>query len=103
MPRQIQPKFGIQFACSKIKKLYSLHIATMCAAFLYSIIVLQQPIGKLFIDLVLHSALVQIWIPYSKYYSTLNGLSWYLCASVFMYFCFSFILKLFINCKKLNI
>ncbi len=87
------PKPGIAFAYRKIKKLYPLHIATMAAAAVYCYFVYGQGILKILTDIVLHSALIQIWIPNTAYYSTLNGLAWYLAACAFLYFAFPFILK----------
>ena len=87
------PKPGIAFAYRKIKKLYPLHIATMAAAAVYCYFVYGQGILKILTDIVLHAALIQIWIPNAAYYSTLNGLAWYLAACAFLYFAFPFILK----------
>lgn len=94
--KEKQPVFGVAFAYQKIKRLYPLHIATMlCAALLrvYSILIGNETYPKLLLDIALHSVLIQIWIPNGRYYSTLNGVSWYLCACAFAYFCFPIILK----------
>lgn len=100
LPREKSPKFGFNFAWIKIKKLYLLHIAMMLVAVLYKLIDFKDSISKLLVDILLHSTLVQAWIPYSKYYSTLNGLAWFLCVSFFLYLCFPVVLKLFYRFKK---
>lgn len=53
----------------------------MILALVYFILTGQANYETYTIDVLLHVLLVQIWIPYTKYYATLNGLSWYLCAS----------------------
>lgn len=84
---------SFRFAWEKIRKLYPLHILTMIACVCYSI--LDE--GRISLDLpivtLLHTLLLQIWIPDSAYYETLNGVAWYLCVCAFTYFCFPFIMK----------
>jgi len=86
-------KFGIRFPAKKIKKIYPLHLATMLGGLIYSIVIIRRPFKYLIIDLLLHSTLTQIWIPYSKWYSTLNSISWYLCVCCFTYFVFPLLLS----------
>lgn len=81
----------IVFGWQKIKKLYPLHIITMILCLIYS--VLNGGGYNLFLITVLHILLLQIWIPNSSYYETLNGVSWYLCACFFAYCCFPIIVK----------
>lgn len=93
-PRKTIPKFGFAFAWNKIKKLYPLHIITMLLAAFYTIIIVRT-VWKTILDICIHTLLIQMWIPKKEYYSTLNGPSWYLCASVFMYFMFPLVLGFF--------
>lgn len=93
----------ITFAYKKIKRLYVLHIVTMlCMVVIrvYSILLGYEEYPKLFLDILLHTTLMQVWIPDGKYYNTLNGPAWYLCACAFSYFCFPFILKKFKRIEK---
>jgi len=60
---------------------------------IYSLLNGAGDIKKLLLDIFLHSFLIQIWIPNSEYYSTLNGPAWYMCVCVFSYFCFPVVLK----------
>ena len=94
LPKKDMPKFGFAFAWTKIKRLYSLHIITMLLAAFYTIIT-TGAVVKTILDIGIHTLLIQMWIPKAEYYATLNGPSWYLCASVFLYLMFPLILKLF--------
>lgn len=101
--KETVPSVSVGFVWNRIKKLYPLHIATMlCLVLLriYSIFVVGGDIKKLIIDIILHSTLTQIWIPKIEYYKTLNGLSWYLCVCVFIYFMFPLLLRLIKKFKK---
>lgn len=100
LQREADPKFGLRFAQKKIKSLYPLHIAMMVVAFLYLLLSHSKTTESLTKALPLHALLVQIWIPNPEYYATLNGVSWYLSAITFLYFCFPIILKLF---RKIDI
>lgn len=93
-PKENAPCFGFGFAWGKIKKLYPLHIVTMIFAAVYAIYI-GTPLKKTLLDVLIHSLLIQMWIPNTKYYTTLNGPAWYLCASFFMYLCFPLMLKIF--------
>ena len=90
---------GLKFTFNKIKKLYPLHIITMFIYIFYEVLILKYSIKEVIEISILHSLLIQTYIPYFKIYATLNGLSWYLCASVLSYFMFPIILK---HLKKEN-
>lgn len=92
--RENTPSFGFSFTWGKIKKLYPLHIFTMLLAARYALTV-SGDLPKTLLDVGIHTFLVQMWIPHTKYFSTLNGPSWYLCTSIFLYLCFPFVLKFF--------
>ena len=94
LPRETMPKFNFSFVWSKIKRLYPLHIITMLLAAFYAIMT-TKAVAKTILDIGIHSLLVQMWIPNVKYYATLNGPSWYLCASIFLYLMFPLMLKFF--------
>lgn len=91
--RSTELRAGIAFAYGKIKRLYGLHIVTMAAAALYSYFIYGEGIRKILTDMLLHAALIQVWIPNGTYYSTLNGLAWYLAVCAFLYAVFPLILK----------
>lgn len=99
LPREDVRESGISFAWKKTKKLYPLHIVTMLFAALFTVVAANTITG-VFYSMVSHSMLVQTYIPNIKYFSTLNGPSWYLCASFFSYMCFPAILKLFKKMSK---
>lgn len=102
----LMPKDVIGFAWNKIKKLYPLHIVMMLSCILialYDVFIIHVlTIRKLIVDVVLHTFLLQIWIPDSTYYMTLNGVSWYLCVCVLLYLVFPFALKILSECDKKN-
>jgi len=96
---------SFRFAISKIKKLYSLHLLTMfCTVLVYFIIsfygVHSINIGVLIRDILLNVALLQTWIPDSSINASLNGVAWYLSATLFLYFSFPFIKKRIQNIKN---
>ena len=88
------PKDCFLFSWKKILKLYPLHILTMlCAAVfpLWSIIRDGFSIGPavdLAENLLLHITLLQTWVPDCTIAVSLNGVSWYLSVTVFLYFVF---------------
>ena len=92
-------KFSFHFAWKKIKRLYPLHICTMLVMFLIFLMIIlknTEPISRIFHllgEIVLHTLLVQIWIPDPAWYATLNGVSWYLCVCFFSYLVFPIIFK----------
>lgn len=94
--KECSPKCGIAFAFQKVRRLYPLHIVTMLLSAGMEMSTIARENGdamKLLVDIVLHSALVQIWIPNSRYYATLNGVAWYLCACAFAYCLFPLVLR----------
>lgn len=88
------PQNGFSFAWNKIKRLYPLHIITMILAAFYTVI-MTRTFEKTILDIGIHTLLIQMWIPKAEYYATLNGPSWYLCVSFFLYLMFPLILKIF--------
>lgn len=82
---------NMSFAWNKIKHFYPLHIITMLAMSIFmfigeDVVQISQMIVKLFLNLLL----LQCWIPIQ---SSINGVSWYLCVTMFLYFLFPYILK----------
>ncbi len=90
------PRFSFGFAWNKIRALYPLHILMMLLAAVYAMYQ-GRHIIKTVLDIGIHTLLVQMWIPKSQFYTTLNGPAWYLCTSFFLYLCFPLIFKF---CKK---
>ena len=81
---------GILFSLHRIKKLYLLHMFTMLSLVLY-IKVMQNIIQWKMI--LFNSLLIQSWIPDMSVYFSLNGVSWYLSACVFIYAIFPLVLS----------
>lgn len=85
------------FAVNKIKKLYPLHIVTLVFMFVITIVQdgfrIVNPI-RLAIQTVLHILLLQTWVPKSAYYSSMNGVAWFLSVMLFLYFCFPLLIKI---------
>lgn len=97
---------NLKFSISKIKKLYPLHIITMCfavllrlARYLYHGISIKNIIG-LVGKIGLNVTLMQTWIPYSDINVSLNGVAWYLSVTLFLYFMFPYIKKWIKPMKK---
>lgn len=93
-------KSYIKFAFTKIKKLYPLHIITMLLAFTREFFLLLYTGGginllaKLFGNLTLNTLLIQSWFFPTQISCSLNGVAWYLSATLFLYFMFPLILHL---------
>lgn len=83
------------FATKKIKKLYPLHIIMMCPMVLLTLWGMRTEFSLLGISKVLlpNILLIQSWFPNKEIYFGLNGVSWYLSTSMFLYFAFPFILN----------
>ena len=91
-------KNNFLFTKKKIEKLYWLHIAMMFLVLLYSIKNLivdfdRQLFRDEVINVVLHTLLIQSWIPFEKYYYSLNGVMWYLSTVTFFYFMSPYIIR----------
>lgn len=89
--------FNFMFALGKIKKLYPLHVTMMLAVVLLTLlknnfIFTMAKVIQTIKEIVLSVFLLQAWIPNSKYYYLLNGVAWYLCVCVILYFVFPWIL-----------
>lgn len=91
-----EPQFSFRFAQDKIRSLYPLHLVTMLFAAVYAAYC-GQHLMKVSLDIFIHSLLIQMWIPNTQFYTTLNGPAWYLCTSFFLYLCFPLIYK---ACRK---
>ena len=91
LDRTEETHFGIGFACRKLRRLYGLHVlilAGYAAAGLLGFYQGFHGIHDLLSKTVLHTGLIQTWVPYMPYYYSLNDVSWYLCACAFAYACF---------------
>lgn len=89
----------LRFSVNKIKKLYPLHIITMIFAIILSAVLLvahgdgiKAYIGLLG-NTVLHVFLLQSWVPQLSVNVSLNGVAWYLSATLFLYFMFPHIVS----------
>jgi peptidoglycan/LPS O-acetylase OafA/YrhL len=82
------------FSWNHIKKLYPLHLITMCLAILLEVIwgfrfgFIQERILSNLKYTFLNILLMQSWVPNSDVSVSLNGVAWYLSTSLFLYFIF---------------
>lgn len=83
------------FSTKKVRKLYLLHIIMMCPMLLLTMRGMRTGFSLLGISKVLlpNILLIQSWFPNREIYFGLNGVSWYLSTSMFLYFAFPFILN----------
>ena len=93
-------KEAILFAVRKIRKLYPLHLVMLLVGVIYSLWQKQSFI-KLIIKLVLTATLVQTWFPTG--YQAINSVAWYLSVTLFLYFCFPFVMTLMKKNKNMQI
>ena len=86
--------YNLKFGVNKIKKLYLLHIVTMILAMPWIVkAIISGDILTSVIKTVLNICLLQSWIPSADIYFSLNGVSWYLSVSLFLYAMFPFVLR----------
>lgn len=95
---------NILFALRKIKKLYLLHIITMILAvvievYMYFDYIAPNNVRDIYERIVLNTFLMQSWMPDQNIFFSLNGVSWYLSTSLFLYFMFPYIIN---RVKKYN-
>lgn len=83
---------NIIFAAKKISKLYPLHIFTMLPFILLAVIG-GTCLSTIIVETIVNIFLLQAWIPIRELYTCLNGVAWYLSATVFLYFCFPYLIK----------
>lgn len=82
---------NISFAWNKMKYLYPLHIITMLAMSIFMFTGEGTiPIPQASVRIFLNVLLLQCWTPIQ---SGINGVSWYLCVAMFLYFLFPYILR----------
>lgn len=89
---------NFKFSVRKIFRLYPLHIITMLLAAFLTIYEAVEAgmfirLKRVVMDIVINTLLLQTWSPQVSTYFSLNGVSWYLSACVFLYFMFPYILK----------
>lgn len=95
----ISLKDNFLFALNKVKRLYPLYVITMIIHLIGCIFNLYRDKGelsyfvKLCIEAILNLSLLQSWYPDNQIAMSLNGVSWYLSAAVFLYFVFPWILR----------
>lgn len=87
----------VRFSWKKIKKLYPLHLLTLLfflAEQFYALFTgLARPGLNFFSPILANILLIQSWFPKERFYYSLNGPTWYLSVSVFLYLMFPLILK----------
>ena len=85
-------KENLMFAWHKIKYLYPVHVATTLAMVIFMFIgESREPILRIILKVFLNLLLLQEWIPMDG--GSINVVSWYFCATVFLYFVFPYILR----------
>ena len=98
----ISLKSSIGFSSKKIKKLYPLHLVTMVIAISYMVFdkILNNALEYSYLLHIAKTAalsipLLQTWVPKMYVAFALNGPSWYLSVSLFLYACFPYLLRFF--------
>lgn len=83
-------KKSAMFSINKIKKLYFLHILCMLLCIFWTVCILKEyDMFHLVICVIVNTFLIQTLLPANTVYFSLNGVSWYLSASMFIYALFS--------------
>ena len=99
---------SLSFTVKKISSLFLLNSAMISVAFIYELrkLIIKDKVEStvtLIVKYILEVFMAQSWIPDSSYYFALNGVSWYLSTSLFLYFTFPFILKRLKRVKRCQI
>lgn len=96
---------NVKFGIGKVRKLYPLHIimfvfslALLMGEFLKGLYDYSIPV--LVTSIIANLGLVHSWIPVGGIYFSLNGVSWYLSVSLFLYICFPWIIRIIKNLSK---
>lgn len=90
-------KANMLFAWKKMKKLYPLHITTMCVTVIMYLIIwyhngfTMKDVAYMLVAVGLNITLLQSWVPYSPMNVSLNGVAWFLSSAMFLYFMFPYI------------
>lgn len=90
-------KKNMLFARKKMKKLYPLHIATMCLTVIMYLIIWKhngftmKDVAYMLAAIGLNITLLQSWVPYNPMNVSLNGVAWFLSSAMFLYFMFPYI------------
>ena len=91
----LSPLVSLRFSLGKIRKLYLLNVLTMLPVLALDIYMMRfhQTYTPEYVvtETVLNLLVVQSWSP--AYAFSLNGVAWYLSASMFFYFAFPYILR----------
>ena len=92
----LEPGFNYgRYALSKVFKFFPLH--WLCAvAWLAIALASSQPIGGV-LQALSNLSLVQSWVPDSRFYFSLNGVSWYLSDTLFFALIFPFLTKYIVD------
>lgn len=92
----LKPVDCLRFSIKRIKKLYVLYILTLLPIMALDIYFMRPVPGSaefatITKELILSSLLIQSWSP--SYAYAFNGVAWYLSTSLFLYFCFPYIIR----------
>ncbi len=90
----LSPLKCLRFAWGKIRKLYPLYIITLLpilALDIFNAVSSSSGFGTIIKELVLSALLIQSWSP--AHSMAFNGVAWYLSTTLFLYFCFPYIMR----------
>ena len=90
-PLKLSIKDAVFFTIIKIKRLYPLHLLMLFWGALFSFLN-HKPVISICKHLATEVPLLQTWFPVGYY--GVNAVAWYLSVSVFLYFCFPYLLML---------
>ena len=88
---------NVRFSWSKMKKLYPLHMITMCLTVIMYLIIwnhngfAMKDVAYMLAAIGLNITLLQSWVPYSPMCVSLNGVAWFLSTLMFLYFLFPYL------------
>lgn len=92
----LKPVNCLRFSIKRIKKLYMLYILTLLPIMALDLYFTRPVPGSaefatIIKELILSALLIQSWSP--SYAYAFNGVAWYLSTSLFLYFCFPYIIR----------
>lgn len=92
----LSPVSCLRFSIKRVKKLYVLYILTLLPIMALDLYFMRPAPGSaefatIIKELILSALLIQSWFPAHAY--AFNGVAWYLSTSLFLYFCFPYIIR----------
>lgn len=99
-------KGNFRYALKKIKKVYPLHLYTMLFAVVLECIWLIRKgitfldIARLSAKICLNASLLHAWVPFNFFDPSLNDVSWFLSAMLFLYFIYPWVKRWVLKQRK---